>query len=182
MGVQNFPSLTTWPKKRAPKKHYKNRGSAKHFLNQNPNSEIPDIIFFASFFSCNNKKPQKCWNPYFYSALANPIISLFLSFFTSRLFLCFLLRFFRTNNNTRKTTKRLFSQSLFPFPSSLTFQTHFRFLHLSSSLYFWDNIMLLWKPTKRKNYFWSSFGLEKVLIFNKHYKIDTSAPHQNHQI
>ena len=32
VGVQNFPFLTTWPKKRAPKKHYKNRGFSKLFL------------------------------------------------------------------------------------------------------------------------------------------------------
>ena len=29
VGVQNFLFLTTWPKKRAPKKHYKNRGFSK---------------------------------------------------------------------------------------------------------------------------------------------------------
>ena len=29
VGVQNFPVLTTWPKKRAPKKHNKNRGFRK---------------------------------------------------------------------------------------------------------------------------------------------------------
>ena len=32
VGVQNFPFLTTWPKKRAPKKHYKNRGFSKPFF------------------------------------------------------------------------------------------------------------------------------------------------------
>ena len=32
VGVQNFPFLTTWPKKRAPKKHYKNRGFSKAFF------------------------------------------------------------------------------------------------------------------------------------------------------
>ena len=32
VGVQNFPFLTTWPKKRAPKKHYKNRGFSKLFF------------------------------------------------------------------------------------------------------------------------------------------------------
>ena len=31
VGVQNFPFLTTWPKKRAPKKHYKNRGFRPFF-------------------------------------------------------------------------------------------------------------------------------------------------------
>ena len=32
VGVQNFPFLTTWPKKRAPKKHYKIGVSANFFL------------------------------------------------------------------------------------------------------------------------------------------------------
>ena len=31
VGVQNFPFLTTWPKKRAPKKQYKNRGFSNPF-------------------------------------------------------------------------------------------------------------------------------------------------------
>ena len=31
-GVQKFPFLTTWPRKRAPKKHYKNRSFSKAFL------------------------------------------------------------------------------------------------------------------------------------------------------
>ena len=34
-GVQNFPFLTTWPKKRAPPKHYKNRGFSNLFLEEN---------------------------------------------------------------------------------------------------------------------------------------------------
>ena len=32
VGVQNFPFLTTWPKKRAPKNHYKNRGFSNPFF------------------------------------------------------------------------------------------------------------------------------------------------------
>ena len=32
LGVQNFPFLTTWPKKRAHKKHYKNSGFSAFFL------------------------------------------------------------------------------------------------------------------------------------------------------
>ena len=68
VGVQNFPFLTTWPRKRAPPKHYKNRGFSKPifekqmcvtkrpFLDKkNPNSEIP-VIIFCLFFSFNNKK------------------------------------------------------------------------------------------------------------------------------
>ena len=32
LGVQNFPFFTTWPKKRAHKKHYKNRGFRPPFF------------------------------------------------------------------------------------------------------------------------------------------------------
>ena len=32
VGVQNFPFLTTWPKKRAPQKHYKNKGFSNPFF------------------------------------------------------------------------------------------------------------------------------------------------------
>ena len=84
VGVQNFPFLTTWPKKRAPKKHYKNRGfsnpffekqicvTKRPFLDQkNPKPEIPVIIFFAFFFSFNNKKHKNVLKPYFHSVLAN---------------------------------------------------------------------------------------------------------------
>ena len=85
VGVQNFPFLTTWPKKRAPKKHYKNRGFSqlffgKHicvtkrpFLDQkNLHSQIPIIIFFCLFSSLSTtENTKKCWNPYFYSVLAN---------------------------------------------------------------------------------------------------------------
>ena len=31
-GCPKFPFLTTWPKKRAPKKHYKNRGFSNPFF------------------------------------------------------------------------------------------------------------------------------------------------------
>ena len=71
VGVQNFPFLTTWPEKRAPKKHYKNGGGFQQpilwktvlshetaiFGQEKPNPEIPLIcFFFAFFFSYNNKK------------------------------------------------------------------------------------------------------------------------------
>ena len=71
--VQNFPSLTTWPKKRAPPKHYKNMGFSKAcleknhmrhetaILHQKTNPEIPVIIFFC-LFSCQQQN-KKCWTP-----------------------------------------------------------------------------------------------------------------------
>ena len=84
VGVQNFPFLTTWPKKRAPKKHYKNRGfsnpffgkqfwvTKRPFLDQkNPNPEIPVIIFLPFSSLTTTKNTKVSWNPYFYSVLAN---------------------------------------------------------------------------------------------------------------
>ena len=69
VGVQKFSFLTTWPKKRAPKKHYKNRGFSNPFFekqlwvtkrpcldNKKTNPEIAVSIFFTFFFSFNNKK------------------------------------------------------------------------------------------------------------------------------
>ena len=42
------------------------------FLDQkDPKPEIPIIIFWAFFFSFNNKNTQFCSNPYFYSVSAN---------------------------------------------------------------------------------------------------------------
>ena len=35
------------------------------------NSQIPVIIFLACFLLSQQQKTQKCWNPYFYSVLAN---------------------------------------------------------------------------------------------------------------
>ena len=73
-----MPFLTTWPRKRAPKKHYKNRGFGKAFLEKqlyvtqwplldkkNTNPEISVIVFFAFFFSFNNKKPKLAGTPIF---------------------------------------------------------------------------------------------------------------------
>ena len=71
VGVQNFPFLTTWPKKRAPKKHYKNGGFSNPFFGEqfcvtkrpclDKKSQIQkfQLPFFAFFFSCNNKKHKK---------------------------------------------------------------------------------------------------------------------------
>ena len=82
-GVQKLPFLTTWPRKRAPPKHIKNRGfslffekklcvTIRPFLDQkNPNPEIPIIIFFCLFSLSTTKNTKISWNPYFYSVLAN---------------------------------------------------------------------------------------------------------------
>ena len=81
VGVQKIPFLKTWPK---PKKHNRNRGFSKSFFEKQicvtkrpfldkriPNPEISVIIFFAFFFSFNNKKHKHLLKPYFYSVLAN---------------------------------------------------------------------------------------------------------------
>ena len=71
VGVQNFPFLTTWPKKRAPKKHYKNRGFRAFFLKSRcasrnghfwtKKSQIHKFqlsIFFACFLLFQQHKTQ----------------------------------------------------------------------------------------------------------------------------
>ena len=69
-GCPKFPFLTTWPKKRAPKKHNKNRGFSNPFfgkqfcvtsrplLDKKPNPEIP-IILFSPFSSFSTTKTTK---------------------------------------------------------------------------------------------------------------------------
>ena len=70
-GGQKLPFLTTWPRKRAPKKHYKNRGFSKAFLEKqlcvtkrpflDKKTQIQkfQLSFFLPFsFSFNNKKHQ----------------------------------------------------------------------------------------------------------------------------
>ena len=72
VGVPNFPFLTTWPKKRAPKNTIKIGVSAspfswKTFLShetaifgqKKPNPEIPVIIFFCLFSSLTTTKNTK---------------------------------------------------------------------------------------------------------------------------
>ena len=70
VGVQNFPFLTTWPKKRAPKKHYKNRGFRPPFLENRCASrnghfwtKKPKIykfqLFFCLFSSLSTTKNTK---------------------------------------------------------------------------------------------------------------------------
>ena len=80
-GGPEFPFLTTWPKKSAPPKHYINRGFSKHifgkqitvtkrpFLDKNRSANYQVLLTF--FFSLNNKNTRTCWDPHFYSALAN---------------------------------------------------------------------------------------------------------------
>ena len=83
-GCPNFPFLTTWPKKRAPKKHNKNRGFSNPFLENSFASRDGHFwtkktksrnssyhCWGAFFFSFNNKNTKISWNPYFYSVLAN---------------------------------------------------------------------------------------------------------------
>ena len=41
------------------------------FLDQKNQNSWISVHFFAYFFSFNNTKPPNCWNPYFYSVLAN---------------------------------------------------------------------------------------------------------------
>ena len=74
-GVQKLPFLTTWPRKRAPPKHYKNRGfslffekklcvTKRPFLDpKNPNPEIPVIIFLPSFSFNSQKTPKLAETP-----------------------------------------------------------------------------------------------------------------------
>ena len=85
MGIENFPLLTTRPKKRAPKKHTIKTGvSAKHFLKNRcasrnghlwtktkPKPEIPVIMFWAYSFLFQQEKHKNRLKPLFYSVLAN---------------------------------------------------------------------------------------------------------------
>ena len=69
-GVQKLPFLTTWPRKRAPPKHFQNRGFSLFFLKnvmrhetaifgpKNPSPEIPVIIFFCLFSLSTTKNTQ----------------------------------------------------------------------------------------------------------------------------
>ena len=72
LGVQNFPFLTTWPKKRAHKQHYKNSGFRAFFLESRCVSrngrfwtKKPKIykfqlpFFFAYFLLFQKQKTQK---------------------------------------------------------------------------------------------------------------------------
>ena len=76
-GFPKFPFLTTWPEKRAPPKHYKNRGfsnpfcgkqfwvTKRPFLDKKAKSRNSSYHFFAFFFSYNNKKHKNQLKPLF---------------------------------------------------------------------------------------------------------------------
>ena len=82
---KNCLFLTPWPRKRAPKNTIELRVSAYFFWKEVMRHETaifgqkkPQIInssyhFFLPFFSLSKTKNTIiCWNPYFYSVLANP--------------------------------------------------------------------------------------------------------------
>ena len=83
-GVQKFPFLTTWPRKRAPPKHYRNKGfstptfekqlcvTKRPFLDKKNQIQKFQLSFvWALFFSVNNKKHNNLLKPLLYSVLAN---------------------------------------------------------------------------------------------------------------
>ena len=78
VAFQNFPFLTPWPRKRAPKKHYKNRGFRAfflesrcasrngHFWTKKPKIYKFQLSFFLPiFFSFKNKKHKNLLKPLF---------------------------------------------------------------------------------------------------------------------
>ena len=79
VAFQNFPFLTPWPRKRAPKKHYKNRGfrafffgkqlcvTKRPFWDQKTQKFINFSyhFFLPIFFSFKNKKHQNMLKPLF---------------------------------------------------------------------------------------------------------------------
>ena len=80
VGDQNCLFSQLGPKSAHPEKHYKIGVSAKKnicvtkrpFLDpQNPNPEIPVIIFFLCSPLSTTKNTNICWNPYFNCVLAN---------------------------------------------------------------------------------------------------------------
>ena len=80
-GIQKLPFLTPWPRNRAPKNTIKIGVSAPFFgtklcVTKRPFLDKKTQIqkFQLSFFSCLfpfKKNTTICWNPYFYSVLAN---------------------------------------------------------------------------------------------------------------
>ena len=77
VGVQISFFLTTWPKKRSPPKHYKNRGFRPFFWKadmrhktaifgpKNQNHKIQLSFFLPIFFSFDNQKPKFAETPIF---------------------------------------------------------------------------------------------------------------------
>ena len=61
MGVQNFLFLTTWPKKRAPRKHYKNRGLSLLFF------EEKDMRYETAIFGPTKTQIQKFQLSFFFA-------------------------------------------------------------------------------------------------------------------
>ena len=68
-GCPKFPFLTTWPKKRAPKKHYQQgifwKRDMRHetaTFGQKTNPEIPVIIFFGLFLLFQQQNIKISWN------------------------------------------------------------------------------------------------------------------------
>ena len=71
-GCPKFPFLTTWPKKRAPPKHYKTRGFSKpflkktyasrngHFRTKTTQIQQFQLSFVCLFSSLSTTKTQKC--------------------------------------------------------------------------------------------------------------------------
>ena len=59
VGVQIFPFLTTWPKKRAPKKHYKNRGFSNPFFGKQ------SCVTKRPFFGQKNKSRDSSYRFFF---------------------------------------------------------------------------------------------------------------------
>ena len=73
-GVQKLPFLTAWPRKRAPSKHYKNRGFSLFFekimrhetaIFGPKKSQIQkfQLSFFACFFNNNKETPKLAETP-----------------------------------------------------------------------------------------------------------------------
>ena len=82
-GWPKFPLFDNLAKKRAPKKHYENRGFSKAFFENRyasrsghfwiKKTQIPkfQLSFLVVFFSFSTKNTTINWNPDFYSVLAN---------------------------------------------------------------------------------------------------------------
>ena len=70
-GIQKLPFLTPWPRKRAPQKHYKNRGFSLfllersyasrngHFWTKKTQIQKFQLSFFLAFFLFQKQKTQK---------------------------------------------------------------------------------------------------------------------------
>ena len=85
VGVQNFPFLTTWPKKRVPKKHCKIWVFSNPFfgkqscitkppvLDQKTQNQTFQLSFLgAFFFSFNNKRHTNALKPLFSKCFSKP--------------------------------------------------------------------------------------------------------------